>query len=295
MEWFVLLFLFNFLLFGFFPARFLYTPTPVTIAIHAFFFVLYFRWYKPKENEKFKRIFNATLNYDFSIETSNGILPHESHHRKIIYAVHPHGVYAIALIGYFGFHVSHDKLKVAVSSILFRLPLVKDFCRFTGINTTIKRAELMEALKTHSIAMCPGGLRELLKQPDYVKRKGFIKLAQEANADVCLVTCNQETELYSVFSNRPFLYSMQDWFLRKFLYPFPVLSWGNWLFPFWPKYLKEPMRITVGPIISTENGVSVDDVFNKLYNMGFCFYRFFEFEVSKDIVCFSFKGNSICI
>lgn len=255
MEWFLCLLILNFVLFIYIPLKWIYTPTLFTCFLHVVLLMLYMKW-RPKECAWFKNFFHSNLNFNFC--ASN--VPESD--RRILYVLHPHGVYAVSLLGYFPFSQSPPLAEVAVSSILFRLPLVKDFCGLIGIKTTVKREELLAALKTGSVAMCPGGLRELLNNDGkWVKRKGFIKLAKEADACICLVTCPDEETLYNVYICKC-LYPIQDWFLRKFLYPFPIFSWSSWFAPFWPRYL--PLRLIFGKLIETRDR-SVDEIFRDVY------------------------------
>lgn len=249
----------NGLIFFYIPCKYMYTLNLYTATLHVLCFALYMKW-QPRENETFKYLFNKYLNFAFVSTTK---IPSEQPQRRILFACHPHGVYAVSLLGFFPFQKDLN-VQVAVSSILFRLPIVKDFCCLIGVKTTVKRDVLLKQLKETSVAMCPGGLRELLND-DTVKRKGFIHLAKEADADICLVNCLDENDLYTVFRFSS-LYTIQDWFLRKFLYPFPVFSWsGRWLFPFWPCHLENGMRLEFGPVITTSDK-TVDEIFNLLYS-----------------------------
>jgi hypothetical protein len=216
-----------------------------------------------KHNPLVQRVFYDY--FSFVADDPHNVLERQQG-KPTLFAVHPHGVYAVALIGYFGFNPSPQMAgcTVAVSSLLFRLPVVREIMYLIGA-CSVKRGDMARALapsraligKACWLAMCPG------------KRKGFIKIAKEAGADIVLVTCADELKLYRVVPlSLP--WSLRDWFLRHFLYPFPVFCWGNPWLPFWPKKLSEGMTLSFGPPVSTTDK-SVDEIFNTLYREFICY------------------------
>ena len=152
MEWFLCLTILNGLVFFYIPCKYMYTPTLYTATLHVLCFALYMKW-QPRENETFKYLFNKYLNFTF-VSTN---IPSEQPQRRILFACHPHGVYAVSLLGFFPFQKDLN-VQVAVSSILFRLPIVKDFCCLIGVKTTVKRDVLLKQLKRDVCCHVPRGI-----------------------------------------------------------------------------------------------------------------------------------------
>ena len=114
---------------------------------------------------------------------------------QLLIAMFPHGTasdYRVALDGMINDVLPHTgpKLRTLVASVLFRLPIVREFCLFTGCVDA--RRSVAEGLldNGHSLLVLPGGEAEQL-QTEYghdkvflKKRLGFIKLAMRKNVPV---------------------------------------------------------------------------------------------------------------
>lgn len=255
-----------------FPPMFLYDLSMFNVIVHATVLFLYWLWtpYQSLALKSSRLVQKYGFEY-FNFQVSD---PHHtienSSTQNTLFIVHPHGVYAVTLFGFFGVNLEMNHVKVAGSSLLFRIPFVKDLMGLFGC-ISVKKMDLVKALESGSVAMCPGGLRELLlhyNSCDYtcLKRKGFVKVAKEVgNCDIVLVKSPLERTLYSVWTFSWIFFGLQDWCLTNLLYPFPIFSWGNNWFPFWPRKPTDGMSIIFGKPISVNDAKSVDELFEEIY------------------------------
>jgi len=187
--------------------------------------------------------------------------------RKTIFFYHPHGVYAAGFFGFFAFNKNIQHITLGVSSILFRLPWIKDIMYLIGA-VPVNKKDLISALQvTNAICICPGGLRELLVHKNsankYFERKRAVMLAQEVRVNIVLVEAPDEAGLYNAWIPS-FLYPLQNFLLKRFLYPFPIFSCGNPWIPWWPK---RPLRFRLvfhAPVYADPN-VSAETLMEIIY------------------------------
>lgn len=196
--------------------------------------LLYYLWV-PRESKAFRSF--RLWDYMFERHTTGKPLPSNE---QCIYAIHPHGVFSVSTIIYFALNKNMVHVKPVGSSVLFLFGLIKEFCGLAG-TIRANRKDIIAALQCgDSVAMCPGGLRELPGlDPQRVKegggvvqREGFVKIAKGQNVPVVPVWCSTEEAQYKVWLWSP---RIQRLLLGWFYYPGFVVSWGLWWMPFWPK------------------------------------------------------------
>jgi 1-acyl-sn-glycerol-3-phosphate acyltransferase len=183
--------------------------------------------------------------------TGNVRLLHEQKAR--IFVLHPHGVHCVGAV-----LLSSDPalthVRVAGTSILFWLPLIKEFCVW-GNAVPCDRKSLQTQLKNNTpVMLYPGGLNEIpgahfLRQNDeelHLSRTGFIALAMAQEVEIVPCWVDGETELYTVYHPWP---ALQQLCYRFFRYPWPLFSWGWHWVPFLPK--SKTLTIHVGTAIPT--------------------------------------------
>ena len=160
-------------------------------------------------------------------------------------------------------------VKPVGSSLLFITPFIKDFVGLAGA-VRANRRDILDALdQGHSVALCPGGLRELPGLDDerrhregegYVQREGFLKIAMKARVPVVPVRVDAEDQLYSIHLFSP---RIQRWFLSRFYYPGFVVALGAWWLPFWPK--RKKLTLWIGePVEATGTGTK-EEMREKFY------------------------------
>lgn len=172
-----------------------------------------------------------------------------------IFVFHPHGLHCVgaSLIGSDPF-MSH--LRIACSSVLFWLPIVKELVAWAGA-FPCNRDDIKAMLKSNQpVILYPGGMNEIpgaTYLQSYNRRTGFIKLAMELGVDIVPCWVDGENELYDVYHPFP---RLQHWCYRKFRYPWPVLSWGWRWVPFLPKSNK--LTVYVGDPIKTQSTGNIE-------------------------------------
>lgn len=268
MDWVFLLFLFSFWVFVWVPHQMVSTH-PFALFVYIVLLWRYFKWI-PKERKWFRFhpwIQKITMEYMNPIASD----PHNTlNNKNQLFFYHPHGVYATCMFIFFCCNKKCQNVRVAVSSILFRIPIVKEVVGLLGC-IPVNRQDIVYALgRGESVCVCPGGLRELLLHKDspnsYYLRKSTVQLAIDCGVNVVLVECPDEVLLYSLWIPN-LLYILQNALLKVVLYPFFIFSWGNRYVPFWPK------QITPNPTLYFSKqhnpiGKTVDNFTNEIYQRG---------------------------
>jgi len=206
--------------------------------------VAVFWWWVPKESRWFRSLNFWTTVFDY--EFVGEALP--SKDETCLIAMHPHGVFTATTIMAFALNKATLHIKPAASSILFMLPILKEFAGLGGAFPANKRDIIEQLIARKSVVICPGGIRELpgldpdrIKKGDgFVQRKGFIEIAQHVEVPVVPVWAEGEESLYDVWLWNP--QKQQQW-LSRFYYPGIVFSWGLWWLPFWPKSKKVTLHV----------------------------------------------------
>ena len=233
----------------------------ITLAIHMLTLLLYLQWV-PKESKWFRTlpVWQWFRKHYFGFRI---IDPHKSMETQSsrIYAVHPHGLYPMTIISYFANNANLLHIKPVATSLLFRVPLVKEVSGLAGV-IPANRVDILTTLQCgDSVVMCPGGIRETFKDPIVVKREGFIKISRATNTPIVPVWSPTENALYKVWIPFP---RIQGWLLSIFLYPCGVFAFGAWWMPFLPKVPKE-MPLYIGKTLYPENYETVDEMVKAFY------------------------------
>lgn len=273
MEWFCLFLYITIFIMVILPPLFIYELQWYSCVVHFIILIIYALWTPKKWNNLKALSIVQRFGFDyfnFRIQDPYNTIE-QSRTVNTLFIIHPHGVYAITLFSFFCLNTEMHHVKVAGSSLLFRLPIIKDLMAIGGC-ISVKKEELVLHLGAGSVAMCPGGLRELLlhynaEKITCLRRKGFISVAsQVGNCRIVLVKSPFECKLYSVWTFPRLFFRLQDWCLKNILYPLPIFSWGNNWLPFWPRRPVDGMPILFGkPVEITEN-LSADDIIHLLYD-----------------------------
>jgi hypothetical protein len=169
--------------------------------------------------------------------------------QQYMFGIHPHGVYSVSSIVYFGCNSKLLHVKPVGTSVLFLLPIIKEFVALGGC-IRANRSDILSSLACgDSVVLCPGGLRELpgldeervARDGGFVRREGFAKIAKSTRVQMVPIYAHGEDDLYGVYLPWPW---MQRLMLSWIWYCPPVLSWGNRWVPFWPK--GRPVELRVG-------------------------------------------------
>ncbi len=232
--------------------------------------MLYLAWV-PRESKMFRSLalWRRWLHEGyFRFKTVPATHPPDGDTPRVIYAVYPHGVYSIGTIVYFALSAAHLHVKCAATSVLFVVPFIKELAGLAGA-LPANAGDITRTLRGgHSIAMCPGGIRELpgldparvAEGGGVVRRDGFIRIALAEGVSIVPVWSQGENDLYSVWIPMP---ALQRALLRWIYYPWPVVSWGHAWFPFWPR--SRPVTLVFGDAIEMRSGDTVESVRERFY------------------------------
>jgi hypothetical protein len=152
------------------------------IMIHGIAIVLYLQWI-PRESTFFRshpawEWFRKDY-FSFKVYDPHKVL--EDKETQYIVAIHPHGVYSSTLDLYFALNPEMIRYKAVATSILFKIPLLKELAGMAGA-IPANRSDMLTALSCRdSLALCPGGVREAGNVGNQiVKRMGFLKISMHA-------------------------------------------------------------------------------------------------------------------
>jgi hypothetical protein len=158
---------------------------------------------------------------------------------QALYICHPHGLYGITWFLHFSgefteWPLSDRKPKIAVHSIFFRIPILRElFLQNHCIEAT--HEAIGKALEEgDSVAILLGGVEELLmSEPKSLrlivkKREGFLRLAQEHKIPLIPLVCPRENDLFPQWDNT-ILHSMQKYLYSFFKIAIPLPSFQSLL------------------------------------------------------------------
>lgn len=255
-----------------------YIPSIFLILPNVLLAGVYFA-YRPQESKSFKHwktwdYFRTTffpirvVGYETPIETIR------------IYAIAPHNVFPVSVIFQFILNAPFDYVTVVVTSLLFWIPIVREFTCLAGC-VPANSADIVSLLdRGKSVLITPEGTRSVLhhNEPDGVMRvlrgipgeseprKGFIRCAvgsaRHAQIQIIPVYASGERELYTVYNGFKPLRWLQQRMLSTYRYGWPVFAFGWWGTP-WPK--AKPITIYFGKPIAVGKR-EVDDIFKEYCN-----------------------------
>lgn len=124
----------------------------------------------------------------------------------VLYLAHPHGLFSMAPFLHWSAQVTHwpseRPVHIAIHSIFFRIPLVRELCEYFGA-IEAEEGEISEILKQgESVAILAGGIREIsATTPGQMKlflkkRKGFARIAKDLGIPIVPVLTFGENELF---------------------------------------------------------------------------------------------------
>lgn len=157
--------------------------------------------------------------------------------QPVIYAIYPHGHYALTHLFYFALNPRYAHARPAIHSFIFYLPFFATLARWIDA-IGVTRKEMMHTLtqEKRSILMCAAGARDIVNTGTYVssEHQGFLRVARDAGVKVVPVWCAEERNYYT------------HWLplgdrLKRFFggFPLPIFIWGKWWCPLLPRVSSE--------------------------------------------------------
>lgn len=184
---------------------------------------------------------------------------------QALYICSPHGLLAYSWFFHFSYCLSDwpsrsPRPLLAAHSILFRIPFAREIF---AANRCIEASEeeIQKALEAgHSVAIVIGGVEEMSLSGEektkliLKKRKGYIRLAKQANIPIVPLYAQGENEL---FQKEPFyIWKLVSDFLYRFTklqYPLPSLKSLKQIAKILKAPLEEPIQTFVLNPIETQN------------------------------------------
>ena len=185
--------------------------------------------------------------------------------KPYIFAYHPHGVIGVGACATLLTNPTDFDLKfpgiprrIATLSVIFLVPIFRDWLLLMGFISASKSSLRKVLQRNESIVLLPGGAPEaLLANPKTIelslqRRKGFIKLAIEANASLVPVLGFGETQVFSMYNPQKgsLIYTLQQEICRVLSFSTPIL-----LSPF-PR--PTPIHVVVGKPVEFDSTKSIE-------------------------------------
>lgn len=183
---------------------------------------------------------------EFAETTDADVLAMHARGGRAIFCVHPHGVFPfvsvcaaiVTVCERDGLGDGLFDIPTAAASVIRYLPILKDIIGVFGMTDASSRAlSARLARRGGSAVLYVGGMVEIFKSTDereavfLRQRKGFIKVALRAGADVIPIYSFGNSTALSVFRWRPLVE------LSRKLGVSTTFFWGRWGLPF-PKRIK---------------------------------------------------------
>lgn len=279
----------------------LWLPVYLQIMIHVPLAVLYWFW-TPTEWTDFRMwpgwslIRDDYLGITYHGPGKDLIHANPNEQPPYCFALHPHGVHATSLMFGFALQPSLCHVRVFGTSLLFRIPLVKELVGWGGTLRADREKVLFELKSGHSIALAPGGLAELPglvpewtddprshdapypPDSDYYRNwrirgvvhgRGFLRYARAASTSdvpVCVIPvwAKGENELYRIWLPLP---KIQRWLLQTWLrYPWFIIARGHRWFWFWPKKLAQGIQLWIGQPLDVSKADTLQEAEKQFYD-----------------------------
>lgn len=157
-----------------------------------------------------------------------------------LYIAHPHGLFSMAAFLHWAANVTQwpkeKKVKIAVHSIFFRIPIVCEIMESYGAIEATEE-QIIKVLKTgESVALLTGGIRELHEtHPGKMrlvlkKRSGFLRIARDLQIPIIPVLTFGENELFPPIQSAWFKY-IHKYLIHWFHISIPIPTFSsiyNW-------------------------------------------------------------------
>ena len=187
-----------------------------------------------------------------------------------MYAIAPHGLYASGTTIYFGLNNAYQNVVLMASSMLFWIPLLREFSAWGGAQPATRQNIKQAIQNKKDVAIVPESLRGVMhpgKSLEIIKgkttgkpRTGFIECALDMvekghNISIVPLWIQGQDDMYNVWIPFP---RLSSFLLRKTYYAWPLFAFGFTWVPFWPK----PVKLTYwfGKPIELKRGDKVLDV-----------------------------------
>jgi 2-acylglycerol O-acyltransferase 2 len=194
----------------------------------------------------------------------------------VLYVAHPHGLFSMAPFLHWAAEKtswpSGKKVHIAIHSIFFRIPLVRELCEHFGA-IEANDEDIREVLRSgDSVALLTGGVREIFSTEagqmkiHLKKRRGFARVAKDLGVPIVPVLTFGENELFP-----PIEGFWTDWvqqYLRKWFgisIPVPTFeSLKNW-FSLLRNPLTPPVVTWIGRPIIPKEKTSIDTLRKQVF------------------------------
>ena len=175
---------------------------------------------------------------------------------KCIVAFHPHGILCTGIL--IGLHFQpNSNTKFAVAPLLIHTPIIGLYCEKLGCIPATE-LDICNALKTHSVIICPGGVPELVSEKPYTRRHGFLRIAQKMNVSILPVIC-----LTTFFDRIPLpLEDFRIWVAKTFGVPLMLPPLG-WCFTWLPK--PKPIKLKSFQLFQVKQ--NIEEERKRYYNL----------------------------
>jgi 1-acyl-sn-glycerol-3-phosphate acyltransferase len=177
------------------------------------------------------------------------------HHSFATYDALLLGLRVIEQVGRFPYGLGDDKL--------FRVPLFRDFLHELNFRPASPTAGRELLAQGELLFVAPGGMREAVRpsarryEPDWHDRKGFVRLAIEAQVPVVLFACPAADRLYTLYDT-----PITEAAYRRFKLPV-VVARG-----YGPTLLPRPVALThfvSAPILPPATGADDHDAVDRFH------------------------------
>lgn len=183
--------------------------------------------------------------------------------QQFVFAVAPHGPFCFSMMltwvarnAYSPLSQGGDSVVPLVASQLLRVPLLGSIAQALGCEAVTRDNYLQHLQHGRSVALAPGGTREM--RYSYLNREGKIAIVRRDNPNwlehayntgvsVVPVLSVGETAGHTVFKS---FSPLQRLCQRLFGYPFPILAFGTYG-TVWPR--KSELRLMVGDALQPQN------------------------------------------
>ncbi|KAH7444031.1 hypothetical protein KP509_02G061300 [Ceratopteris richardii] len=190
--------------------------------------------------------------------------------RNFIFAVEPHSVLPIGILGLCNFtgFLPVQKLKAFASSAIFYTPILRHVWSWLGLMPASRSLVIRTLNKGFSCVLIPGGVREMLylehdREVVYLKRRlGFIRLAIEMGTPLVPCFIFGQGRVYNWWKPKGVVYDQ----LSRALRFAPLIFWGMFGSPIpfpHPLYVVvgKPIELKQNPQPTEEEVLEVRDMF----------------------------------